>query len=185
MSGWIHVLRMARGFAEKLGICVITARTAADAGCCSPSWPCAAASTICSQNRYGALVLTASSMPLGSCRSNTPCSSACRDTRRDVAGSGPWTARSVRSPGPSPRRTRWSPLSRGIRAQAKRRQVHYSFLFMRANGGQLAKITSLIDDGIIRPVVDRVFPFASTKDAMAYVEAGRAKGKVVVSVRGS
>jgi len=76
-------------------------------------------------------------------------------------------------------------LSRGIRAQAKRRQVQYSFLFMRANGGQLAKITSLIDDGIIRPVVDRVFPFASTKEAMAYVEAGRAKGKVVVSVRES
>jgi NADPH:quinone reductase-like Zn-dependent oxidoreductase len=76
-------------------------------------------------------------------------------------------------------------LSRGIRAQAKRRQVQYSFLFMRADGRQLAKITALIDSGVIRPVVDRVFPFASTKDAMAYVEAGRAKGKVVVAVRGS
>ena len=76
-------------------------------------------------------------------------------------------------------------LSRGVRAQAKRRQVHYSFLFMRANGGQLARITSLIDEGVIRPVVDRVFPFASTTEAMAYVEAGRAKGKVIVSVRES
>jgi NADPH:quinone reductase-like Zn-dependent oxidoreductase len=76
-------------------------------------------------------------------------------------------------------------LSRGIRAQARRRQVQYSFLFMSADGGQLAKITSLIDKGVIRPVVDRVFPFASTKEAMAYVEAGRAKGKVVVSMRES
>jgi NADPH:quinone reductase-like Zn-dependent oxidoreductase len=74
-------------------------------------------------------------------------------------------------------------LSYGIRAKAKRRQAHYSFLFMRANGGQLTEITSLIDDGVIRPVVDRVFPFTSTKEAMAYVEAGRAKGKVVVSLR--
>jgi NADPH:quinone reductase-like Zn-dependent oxidoreductase len=74
-------------------------------------------------------------------------------------------------------------LSYGIRSKAKRRQVRYSFLFMRANGDQLSEITSLIDDGIIRPVVDRVFPFASTKEAMAYVEAGRAKGKVVVSLR--
>ena len=74
-------------------------------------------------------------------------------------------------------------LSFGIRAKAKRRQAHYSFLFMRANGDQLTEITSLIDDGVIRPVVDRVFPFASTKEAMAYVEAGRAKGKVVVSLR--
>jgi NADPH:quinone reductase-like Zn-dependent oxidoreductase len=74
-------------------------------------------------------------------------------------------------------------LSYGIRAKARRRQAHYSFLFMRANGGQLTEITSLIDAGIIRPVVDRVFPFASTKEAMAYVEAGRAKGKIVVSLK--
>jgi len=74
-------------------------------------------------------------------------------------------------------------LSYGIRSKAKRRQARYSFLFMRANGDHLSEITSLIDDGIIRPVVDRVFPFASTKEAMAYVEAGRAKGKVVVSLR--
>jgi NADPH:quinone reductase-like Zn-dependent oxidoreductase len=74
-------------------------------------------------------------------------------------------------------------LSYGIRSKAKRRQAHYSFLFMRANGDQLSEITSLIDAGTIRPVVDRVFPFASTKEAMAHVESGRAKGKVVVSLR--
>jgi NADPH:quinone reductase-like Zn-dependent oxidoreductase len=80
-------------------------------------------------------------------------------------------------------RTIMGVMSYGIRAKAKRRQAHYSFLFMRANGDQLTEITSLIDDGIIRPVVDRVFPFASTKEAMAYVESGRTKGKVVVSLR--
>src|SRR4051794_29573760 len=74
-------------------------------------------------------------------------------------------------------------LSYRIRAKAKRRQTTYSFLFMRASGRQLTEIASLIDQGIVRPVVDRVFPFASTKEAMAYVEAGRAKGKVVVSLR--
>jgi len=74
-------------------------------------------------------------------------------------------------------------LSFGIRRKAKRRRVSYSFVFMRASGEQLSKITSLIDDGIIRPVMDRVFPFAETKAAMAYVETGRAKGKVVVKVR--
>ena len=73
-------------------------------------------------------------------------------------------------------------LSYGITGKAKRRHAQYSFLFMRADGNQLTEITSLIDDGIIRPVVDRVFPFASTKQAMAYVEAGRAKGKVVVTL---
>ncbi|HEV8590612.1 MAG TPA: NADP-dependent oxidoreductase, partial [Pyrinomonadaceae bacterium] len=74
-------------------------------------------------------------------------------------------------------------LSYGIRRKAKNRNVNYAFLFMRASGSQLNEITSLIDSGIIRPVVDRVFPFESTKEALAYIEGGRAKGKVVVKVR--
>jgi NADPH:quinone reductase-like Zn-dependent oxidoreductase len=101
-----------------------------------------------------------------------------------VSISGPPDAAFARSIGASwVLRTITGFLSYGIRSKAKRHQAHYSFLFMRANGDQLSEITSLIDDGIIRPVVDRVFPFSSTKEAMVYVEAGRAKGKVVVSLR--
>ncbi|MBW8728817.1 MAG: NADP-dependent oxidoreductase [Inquilinus limosus] len=74
-------------------------------------------------------------------------------------------------------------LSRKIRKAARRRRVGYSFLFMKADGDQLREIAALIESGIIRPVVDRVFPFEATKEALAYVEAGRAKGKVVVKVR--
>jgi NADPH:quinone reductase-like Zn-dependent oxidoreductase len=74
-------------------------------------------------------------------------------------------------------------LSYRIRKKARRHHVSYSFLFMRASGDQLREIGSLIDSGIIRPVVDRVFPFASTKEALVYVEKGRAKGKVIVKVR--
>ena len=74
-------------------------------------------------------------------------------------------------------------LSRAIRTKAKRRGVRFSFLFMWAQGSQLSKITSLIESRAIRPVVDRVFPFEATNEALAYVETGRAKGKVVVKVR--
>jgi NADPH:quinone reductase-like Zn-dependent oxidoreductase len=74
-------------------------------------------------------------------------------------------------------------LSFGIRRKAKRHGVSYSFLFMTANGGQLGEITSLIEAGAIRPVMDRVFPFEKTNEALAYVETGRAKGKVVVAIK--
>ncbi|MET3879990.1 NADP-dependent oxidoreductase [Chitinophaga sp. OAE865] len=74
-------------------------------------------------------------------------------------------------------------LSLGIRRKAKRRGVDYSFLFMRAEGSQLSRITALIDAGIINPVVDKVFPFAKTEEALTYVESGRAKGKVVINIR--
>jgi hypothetical protein len=58
----------------------------------------------------------------------------------------------------------------------------YSFLFMKASSQQLRAIAALVDADAIRPVIDRIFPFESTKDAMAYVESGRAKGKVVVTM---
>lgn len=74
-------------------------------------------------------------------------------------------------------------LSAGIRKKAKRLGVNFSFLFMRAQGEQLCQIAELIESGAIKPVVDKVFPFEQTNEAMSYVEAGRAKGKVVVKVK--
>ncbi|MFI7005467.1 NADP-dependent oxidoreductase [Streptomyces sp. NPDC050145] len=74
-------------------------------------------------------------------------------------------------------------LSFGTRRSAKRHGVRYSFLFMRADGDQLRELTLLIDAGKIRPVVDRVFPFEETLQAIEYVEKGQAKaGKVVVTM---
>lgn len=74
-------------------------------------------------------------------------------------------------------------LSFGIRRKAKGRGIGYSFLFMRADGGQLSQITALIEAGTIRPILDRIFPFEATNDALAYIETGRSKGKVVVKLR--
>lgn len=74
-------------------------------------------------------------------------------------------------------------LSSGVRRRARGRGIDYSFLFIRANGGQLREITRLIEAGAIRPVVDKVFAFESTNEALAYAEAGHAKGKVVIKIR--
>jgi NADPH:quinone reductase-like Zn-dependent oxidoreductase len=73
-------------------------------------------------------------------------------------------------------------LSRGIRRKAKLKGVTYSFVFMRADGAQLSTITSLVESGAIAPVIDRVFPFQDAEGALAHVESGRAKGKVVVEL---
>lgn len=74
-------------------------------------------------------------------------------------------------------------LSAGIRKKAKKKDIDYSFLFMSADGGQLRQITELIESGIIKPVLDEVFPFEKTNDALSYVESGRAKGKVVIKIK--
>ncbi|MGX0891195.1 NADPH:quinone reductase-like Zn-dependent oxidoreductase [Pseudomonas sp. ADAK2 TE3594] len=74
-------------------------------------------------------------------------------------------------------------LSSGIRRKARKHGVSYTFLFMRANGVQLQKITSLIEAGVIKPVIDRSFPFESTAQALRYVEQGRSKGKVTITIK--
>ena len=74
-------------------------------------------------------------------------------------------------------------ISASIRRKAKARTVNYSFLFMRADGAQLRQITPLLEAGTIKPVIDRVFPFTAVNEALAYIETGRAKGKVVVQLK--
>jgi len=74
-------------------------------------------------------------------------------------------------------------LSRRISKLARKLQVEYTFLYMRANGQQLSELGKLIETGILRPVVDKVYPFEQVNEAMTYVSSGRSKGKVVLKVR--
>jgi NADPH:quinone reductase-like Zn-dependent oxidoreductase len=73
-------------------------------------------------------------------------------------------------------------LSRKVRQQARKLGVSYSFLFMQANGAQLRELASLYDAGHLRPLIDKPFPFDQTLEALAYVEQGRANGKVVITL---
>jgi NADPH:quinone reductase-like Zn-dependent oxidoreductase len=73
-------------------------------------------------------------------------------------------------------------LSFKTRRAARRLGVRYSFLFMRASGAQLGEITKLIDEGALRPIVERAYAFADTPKALAHVEGGRTKGKVVITM---
>lgn len=74
-------------------------------------------------------------------------------------------------------------LSSGIRRKARNKKVSYAFVFMRASGTQLDKITALVESGSTKPVIDRTFTFDSTADALSYVEQGRSKGKVIIKVK--
>lgn len=74
-------------------------------------------------------------------------------------------------------------LSNKIRKQAEKLQIDYSFLFMQANGKQLSEISSMIEEGTLRPVIDKVFPFEQTNEALDYVARGRARGKVIIKVK--
>jgi len=76
-------------------------------------------------------------------------------------------------------------LSRKMIGLAKRHDARFAFLFVRADGHQLARIATLLEAGRIRPVIDKVFPFEQAKEALAYLEQGRAKGKVAIQMMAS
>jgi len=101
-----------------------------------------------------------------------------------ISISGPPTAQFAQEQGLSwPLKHIMRLLSLGIRRKARKQDVSYAFVFMRANGAQLQHITELVEAGIIKPVVDRSFNFESTAEALKYVEQGHAKGKVVVTLK--
>jgi alcohol dehydrogenase len=69
-----------------------------------------------------------------------------------------------------------------IRRAARTYGVDYRYLFMHESGAELAELAALIEQRALRVVVDRMFPFSEVKEALAYLESGRAKGKVIVRV---
>ena len=72
-------------------------------------------------------------------------------------------------------------LSRKIRKQAKKLGVTYEFLLMRAGGDQLRQIATLIDQGVLRPVVGKVVGFDETPQALQSLSQGGIRGKAVIS----
>lgn len=76
-------------------------------------------------------------------------------------------------------------MSRKIMHLARKRNVTYSFLFVRPDGGQLSEIGELLENEVIEPVIDKVFPFEQAREALSYLALGRSRGKVVIEVKGT
>ena len=74
-------------------------------------------------------------------------------------------------------------MGRKVYAASARADADYCWYFTEANGDQLRDIAALVERGAIKPVIDREFAFEQLPDALDYLEAGRARGKVVLKVR--
>lgn len=74
-------------------------------------------------------------------------------------------------------------LNMKIKRLSRRMGVRYKFVLSQSIGSELAEVSKLIDQNTIRPVIDQVFPFDKTKEALLYLQKGRARGKVVATLR--
>jgi len=73
-------------------------------------------------------------------------------------------------------------LNRKVDRLARERRVRFEYLFMHASGEQLERLGALAEQGVIKPVLDKIFPFEAAAEAISYVESGRVVGKVVIRV---
>ena len=74
-------------------------------------------------------------------------------------------------------------MSRKVYAASEQAGASYCWFFTEPSGDQLREVAGLVDAGAIKPVIDREFAFTELPAALAYLEKGRARGKVVLKVR--
>jgi NADPH:quinone reductase-like Zn-dependent oxidoreductase len=113
------------------------------------------------------------------------------DVILDMVGSHSlWASRRVLNPkgiyvmvgGPS---GRWlAPLDRAIGAKVLSWFVSQKMGMMIANLNKedLGVLRDLMQAGKVKPVIDRTYPLSQTSEAIRYLEAGHARGKVVIAV---
>ncbi|MFZ6861471.1 NADP-dependent oxidoreductase [Undibacterium sp. Ji67W] len=61
--------------------------------------------------------------------------------------------------------------------------VKSEVFFMWASGEQLAQIGKLAEQAVIKPLIDKTFPLSQAQEALNYSQSGRAKGKIVVTIK--
>lgn len=93
----------------------------------------------------------------------------------------PATARKDLDAGPMLTALFWL-ASTKLRRQARNHHVSYRYLFMHPSGDDLTLLARLADERALDVITDRVFPFDQIADAFAYLEQGRAHGKVIVQM---
>ena len=70
----------------------------------------------------------------------------------------------------------------GSITETEARGMRAASLASRADGGELAQIATLIDQGIVQPMVTTVLPLSAAAQAQALSENGHAHGKIVLRV---
>jgi NADPH:quinone reductase-like Zn-dependent oxidoreductase len=87
--------------------------------------------------------------------------------------------------GGGPNEGNWvGPMSRPIKAMLMSPFISQKMGMMMAQGNKddLNAIADLMQSGKVKPVVDRTYPLSEIREAIRYLETGRARGKVIVSV---
>ncbi len=65
----------------------------------------------------------------------------------------------------------------------KQHSVNALYQQTKMNSADLAKVAELVEGGVLKVHIDRVFPLSETAKAMDYLRTGHPKGKVIIEVQ--
>lgn len=82
---------------------------------------------------------------------------------------------------PTAKRLMFAAAGSSLDRMAQKQNKEYHFLFMRADGEQLEEITKTSETKNIKPSIDSTFDFKDISGALAKVDTGHSKGKVVLT----
>ena len=63
------------------------------------------------------------------------------------------------------------------------KDANYKYIFMHPDGEQLNEIKTLVEAGKIKPVIDKIYPFSESIEALKHLAKGHAKGKIVIKMQ--
>ncbi len=61
--------------------------------------------------------------------------------------------------------------------------VRFEAFFMWPSGEMLSQLAGLITKGVLKPIIDKIYSIEQTQEAYDYIQSGRAKGKLVISIK--
>lgn len=70
-----------------------------------------------------------------------------------------------------------------IAKKMESKSADYEFVYLRASGTQVDKITELIESNKLKPIIDKTFALKDTVDGLLHVDSERTKGKVVIKIK--
>jgi alcohol dehydrogenase len=65
----------------------------------------------------------------------------------------------------------------------KEKEVVADYIVFAPDGKVLEQVRQLVEEGVVRPDVHRVFDLEHLPEAHAYLESGQARGKLVIKVQ--
>ncbi|MBF8456988.1 NADP-dependent oxidoreductase [Kaistella sp. G5-32] len=70
-----------------------------------------------------------------------------------------------------------------LTGKIKEKSAYYKLISMKPNSEDLEIIKKLVEENKVKSIIDKIFPFSESVNALLYQKSGRAKGKIIIKMK--